>query len=506
MEKFKIIIFIFFNLITLYNCIVVIPFKTYKQIIPHKQKYKTQTPLEMWRQNILYSKVNIGTPPQSIVMILDSQSYIVNLFQHYCDISSSLVNYTGSKSLRTIRPITYFPMVKASIVDETIYFFNNLNMNSLQEYKFFRLIYSDNNPEDQSYLYEYHNNTCINVGLKLNQKMETEKDINLINQLAMNFKESYDFTLKYTSDDEGLIIIGAEPHVYEPEKYNKKNYRTFELDPNEVQDRDWHLNFNEIYLTYINKTTNNKINKTLNETKKIRIKFDLGIIYSPSDYYDLIKEVFFDDLVAKKLCWESDEELEAFYYCEKAAEEIIKNQFPPLYFKMDKFNETFELNYNDLFREKDGYLHFLVIFSKTHQTFFEVGKIFLKKYTFTFNQDSKYIGYYINIKNTNPSEPSSGKDESFVNSKYFYIVIAASILVFGIIGFVIGKIVYDKIRKRRRNELDDLYEYRPQEENNDENNDKSNDKNNSSNSNNNNSEETTDDANMGINEEEGNIN
>ena len=80
---------------------------------------------------------------------------------------------------------------------------------------------------------------------------------------------------------------------------------------------------------------------------------------------------------------------------------------------------------------------------------------------------------------------------------------AVSILVVGIIGFVIGKVVYDKIRKRRRNELEDLYEYQPQDDNN--NNENNNDKNNTNN-NNNISEETTEDANLGINEDEGNIN
>ena len=102
--------------------------------------------------------MEIGTPPQEIVMIIDSQSYITNLFQHMCDIPLSLVNYTGSSTIRTIRPVTYFPMVKASIVDDIIYFYNDLNMKKSQAYKNFRLIYSDNKQEDQSYMYEYHNN------------------------------------------------------------------------------------------------------------------------------------------------------------------------------------------------------------------------------------------------------------------------------------------------------------------------------------------------------------
>ena len=492
MEKFKIIIFAFFFLIKLFNCIVVIPFKTYKGIIPNSKNPKIETPVELWRQNLLYTKVEIGTPPQEIVMIIDSQSYITNLFQHMCDIPLSLVNYTGSSTIRTIRPVTYFPMVKASIVDDIIYFYNDLNMKKSQAYKNFRLIYSDNKQEDQSYMYEYHNNTCINVGLKLNHKIETEKDVNLINQLAMNFKESYDFTFKYTSEDEGVIVIGAEPHVYEPEKYSEKNYRTVGAEDNDFQDyRDWHLNFDEIYVSYNDKASNNKINKTLNETKKIRIKFDLGIIYGPTDYENIIKQMIFDDLISKKICWEIDGELETSYYCDKSAEEIIKNQFPPIYFKMNQFNEIFELNYKDLFKEKDGNLYFLVLFSKTHQTFFEIGKIFLKKYIFTFNQDSKIIGYYMNIKNSNPSNEDNNK--SFFTSITFYVIIAFVVVVFGIGGFVIGKIVYDKMRKRRKNELDDLYEYKPQEENDKE-------KNRSSY---NNSEETTEGDHLGLNEEEG---
>ena len=73
------------------------------------------------------------------------------------------------------------------------------------------------------------------------------------------------------------------------------------------------------------------------------------------------------------------------------------------------------------------------------------------------------------------------------------VIIAFVVGVFGIGGFVIGKIVYDKIRKRRKNELDDLYEYKPQEENDKE-------KNRSSY---NNSEETTEGDHLGLNEEEG---
>ena len=504
MEKFNIIIFLFFFLIKLDKSIVVIPFETYK-LEKIDIKKVNQTVLEPWRQNILYTKIKIGSPPQDIIMLINSESYITNLFQHMCDVSESLFNRTESSSFIILRPITYYPMVKAAIVDETIYFYNDLKMEKLQPYKLLKLIYSDNNKEDQSYMYEYHNNTCIDVGFKLNHKMEIEKEINLINQLAQNFKETYDFTFKYTSDNEGMIIIGAEPHVYDPDNYQEINYRTVGAGDSDLQDyRDWHLTFDEIYISYKDKSSNNNINKNLNETKKIRIKFDLGIIYGPTDYKNMIKKVFFDDLIQKEICYEINKELEVGFYCDKnkGAEEIIKNEFPTLYFKMNQFNEIFELNYKDLFREKEnGRLYFLVVFSLTPQNFFEIGKIFLKKYIFTFNQDSKTIGYYINTKKPNPSDPSNipnTNDDSFFTNIGFIILIVCIIIAFSVFGFFVGKSVYDKMRKRRRNELDDLYEYKPEEEQKVDNN--------NMNINCNNSEDTNESDHLGINDEEGIVN
>ena len=312
-------------------------------------------------------------------------------------------------------------------------------------------------------MYEYHNYTCINAGLKLNYNHELEKNINLIIQLAQNFKESYDFTFKYTSENEGMIIIGAEPHVYDHDIYSEKDYRTIGAEDIDLQDyRDWHLNFDEIYFSYKDKITGNKINKKLNETKKIRIKFDLGIIYGSTDYKKMIKEIFFDDLVNDKKCWEEINGLETGYYCDKSkAEVIIKNEFPSLYFKMNQFNKIFELNYNDLFREKNGKIYFLIIFSETPQNYFEIGKIFLKKYTFTFNQDVKTIGYYLKAKDSNKSEDNNGL---FFTNTSFIIIVVCAIIAFGVIGFFVGKYFYDKMRKRRMNELDDIYEYKPEDE------------------------------------------
>ena len=168
----------------------------------------------------------------------------------------------------------------------------------------------------------------------------------------------------------------------------------------------------------------------------------------------------------------------------------MKNNFPPLYFKMNQFNKIFELNYNDLFQEKNGKIYFLITFSETPQNYFEIGKIFLKKYTFTFNQDSKTIGYYLKTKDSNNSEPDNGL---FFTKTSFIIIVVCVLIAFSVIGFFVGKYVYEKFRKRRMNELDDIYEYKPEE------NDSIVDKNTSNNSN-------DEGDHLGINEDEENIN
>jgi len=47
-------------------------------------------------------------------------------------------------------------------------------------------------------------------------------------------------------------------------------------------------------------------------------------------------------------------------------------------------------------------------------------------------------------------------------------VVVILIIVFGILGFFVGKLVYDKMRKKRINEIDDNYDYNTQQNFNDE--------------------------------------
>ena len=68
--------------------------------------------------------------------------------------------------------------------------------------------------------------------------------------------------------------------------------------------------------------------------------------------------------------------------------------FPTLYFKHTKFNYTFELDYKDLFLKIGKKIFFMIIFPYSYIEHFELGKIFLKKYFFSYDADKKMIYFY----------------------------------------------------------------------------------------------------------------
>ena len=79
---------------------------------------------------------------------------------------------------------------------------------------------------------------------------------------------------------------------------------------------------------------------------------------------------------------------------------------------------------------------------------FEVGYPLLKKYEFVFDQDKKSIGIYKHVK----------ESFSFINFMLFvFIFIIFCLLIFS------GLILFKKQRRKRINEIDDNFDYFPQE-------------------------------------------
>ena len=470
MNKFLQNIFIIlFILINLCSSIIVIPFKTYNQNEPDQFSSPSDI-FKYWSKNIIYSENLIGTPPQNIKIILNSQSFSSSIFNHMCDLPSSSYEKEKSQSYKHEKYIrSYSTMSNASLISETLYLYDNLNTDKLIPYNGFEFIYSQNSEEDQGKTYEYHPYTCMNMGFQLGWTFTNDFQTNFITQLRkkLNITETYDFTFEYINDTDGRIIIGNEPHFYNKKKYSEMQYRISGAVDNEGRNqRDFFLNFDNIDLHY--KIKGKYHNETISMVKSVKIIIDMGLIYAPSEYKNNIDRIFFNDMKRAGKCHEGEtKDKLCFYYCDKiSAENDIKNNFPVLYFEMKQFHKTFELTYQDLFRIKNDKIFFLIYFkSYSMGNYFEMGKIFLQKYSFTFNQETKMIGYYnFDLPGGVPQKGEEEKKKIIFQNVYVWLIIVGVVAIFAVLGFFISKFIYDKVRKKRLNEVeDDNYEYSSQQ-------------------------------------------
>ena len=244
MEKISQIILLFI-LISFNSCIIVIPFKTYVKKEP--ETFKPIDIINYWGKNIIYSETLIGTPPQKISIIINSQNFGTHLFKNMCDLPNSNFERNESSSFKYYSNITYLQINNASVINETIYFYDSLKLEKRIPLNFYRIIYSDN----EESIYEYHNNTCIDLGLPLRWNNYQDVPTNLISQLKSKYKiiETFDISFKYNSESEGVIVIGQEPHLYDPENYFEKQYRIYGAIGGEGQ-YDWFLFPDASYISY----------------------------------------------------------------------------------------------------------------------------------------------------------------------------------------------------------------------------------------------------------------
>ena len=442
MEIFIFEIFILNILISFSENLIVLPFKTLQNKEPSEFKY----PLYLM-DNLIYSSALIGTPSKNITIFFHSDNFTSNIFYHMCDFVGSSFERKSSSSFKYIKVLNkVYPMENASLVSDKFYFYEDLDLKKTKPY-IIPFIYSDNEKEIQGKNFEEHDYTCMSIGLKRNKISYTEHESNLIEQLYKSKNiETYDYTLEYLNENEGRIIIGDEPYIYNTSKIDKK-YKV----SGAIHDRDkysFFLNFDSVYMM------KNKEEKEEVETLNVKITIESGLILAPDEYKKKIEKLFFKEMKQERKCFNDTIKGNFIYWCDKSAENDIKNKFPTLYFHMQLYYKTFELTYKDLFIEKSGKFYFLIYFKpSSYFNYFEMGKILLKKYTFTFNQYNNHIGYY--NEDIKTGEEEEEPKQFFYENKFFWIIIAVCFVIFAFLGFFIGKYVRDTIRKKRLNEVDD---------------------------------------------------
>ena len=258
-----------------------------------------------------------------------------------------------------------------------------------------------------------------------------------------------------SNDYNAYLILGSRPDLYLPSKYNDQAafYTNSEA-------YDWtYVALIRLYKSYF------KINETIISINKLDFKakldFNFEIIKGTSYCKYLLEESFFNSLIKEGKCFQSkvSKMNYAFYdyfYCDK--NKISQNElskFPTLFFHHIEFSNIFELTYEDLFESVDDIIIFKIVFDMSNEWTF--GRLFLKKYMFSYNDDSKKITFYNTILQTNEDEDEN-KNNVKNNNSYYYIeltIIIFLLFFFAFLGFFIGKIIYKKYRKDA-DELEEL--------------------------------------------------
>ena len=400
---------------------IVLPFKSTTKV---KKSYP-----ENLLKNDLEVTLNIGTPPQSVDLNLRSKAYTFFVTSVEANMTFPTFNDSNSKSLikQTKKPDTYMyqEYSKGYMIYESIY----INGNEIKNISLLLAIAVNYNQSGA-------------LGLRLKDEHESGDDLSFIYQMKkkLNF-DSYSYVIRYKNDNEGDLIIGAYPHMYD-NNYSEKNF--YQTKAGSIGNNvDWILNFDIIRY-------NNKSIEYNNKQGFTQIEF--GLIQAPFRFKKYFNDTFFKNRCTEKY---NKKRNIIILHCPQNFE--IKD-FKNLTFVLKDISLEFTFTYEDLFIKQDNEYIFGIVFDENNNkdATWILGKIFMKKYSLVYDLDKKIIGTYIG----NKKEEEEGKNP--INLTLLILLIALGILVIGLIIFIIFYL--KKPRKIRAAELnDDNYEYFPNE-------------------------------------------
>jgi hypothetical protein len=205
-------------------------------------------------------------------------------------------------------------------------------------------------------------------------------------------------------------------------------------------------------------------NYGISYNRETNAEFDisLGCLLGSTDFNEYFKIFLKDNNISVEPKLMEQEYYVYFFSKDLEKIEIIKNF--TITFYNQELNYNFILDYNDLFLEKRFGYYFLIAFEKEFRSTWKIGFPFFKKYKFIFDQKSKSVGFYC-PDGCGDGGNSQIKENSFNYKKFFIIlgIIIGAIIIL-IIGIFIGKTIFE-VRKRRANELLEVYKYKEDQNN-----------------------------------------
>ena len=235
----------------------------------------------------------------------------------------------------------------------------------------------------------------------------------------------------------GQLFIGAYPHEFDKDYDAKYLIQSSSLEMG--TSNNWFLRFK--YLFYGD-------NKTDIESQIIELAPEKGMIILNMQYEKIFYDSFFKDLIDKKKCIRIRVKFNYNYVCQ---DDIDLSNFQKFKFR------HIGMEYDFIFEAKDLFYHYydryFFLLSFRDSFYFYLGKPFFKKYNLIFNQDSKQIAIYSYHETTNKKIQKLNK-----------IAPITLIIIFALlVGIFIYLLFIYRLKKRRKNEIIENYEYTPDE-------------------------------------------
>ena len=440
--SFSIILIPLFNLV--FPNKIIFPFTTKQNPFDPNDEYKYIF------KNEIFTTIEIGNPPQKVELFLTTRTpfFIIkkneNISEYYKNESSSTYKYFDRSSIYYFNDDILQRGIQSS---EKVFLKNSFDDQSLIPITDLDFIYAT----------QYEKDSKKHMGVLGLQFLSTSfvytKEINIMIVLKKKgLTTNYMWNLNYTTENSGYLVIGEYPHNYDNKKYNKKNLRQENVHREGAQKIEWNLYFNQIQFG------------DFNLTSYLMGKFtpQYGVILGPNNFDKLITKEFFQQYLDNNKCqrktYDNDDGFD-YYVCD---ENLDISKFKNIEFtEKDISSKKFILTKDDLFLKQNGKLYFLVAFGQSwkYSYHWSLGKPFMKKYNFIFDEDGNQILYYEQVEN-----------ETIMENKTFAIFIWVGIgVLVAIIGFLVFVLMkFFKERKKKMFELEEDFDYTTDDKNNEE--------------------------------------
>ena len=457
---------IIISLLKISKTYIILPFKT-TNILPNDNNFKNENHIEQFLSMInkqkIYTSISCGTKQNTIDFLFSMDQYIStinkNIYENnfYNRISQNLNKISDGLHIE-----------KCSIYND-LNLTENITINSLLFYK--------SEIENKDFIKEKNidNKYCGIIGLSrypwnsnynFKSFIYNLKNNNYINSYSFGFfffDENNQQKIEYDNQEtyDGFFIAGITPD---------ENIDIFEtnLMSNAYAEEgslNWVINFERIF--YYENINDSLEYIEINNTK-VEFIIDLNYIISDEEYYQGIKKYYFQKFFDNNTCYEEKSRYNGEYIYMIICKLIFKNNmknFPSLYFYREQLFFAFNLNYEDLFYEYNDKIYFLILRKEHINNYWQLGKIFLKKFPLIFDYDKKIVSYVYLKKYWNPTKSKKNDNRVMkdINSKNKNInkgIILYILLIIGIIiGIFIGRIIWNKNKKLRANELEEKFKY-----------------------------------------------